>query len=116
MHLRSGATIASGSHVPSRASKHSSKNFAAKNSLEPIIEDYTTTSSSEEDSMSSMSNQPGGSKLEKATSSSVDLLGNPTTLLVFKYVNEYGGYVFTNEHQEYAVWENSQGGISKFLL
>ena len=69
MHLRSGATIALGSHVPSRASTHSSKNFAAKNSLEPIIEDYTTTSSSEEDSMSSMSNQPGGSKLEKATSS-----------------------------------------------
>ena len=59
--------------------------------------------------MSSMSNQPGGSELDNATNSNVDLLGNPTTLMVFKYLNEYGGQVFTNEHQEYVVWENSQG-------
>ena len=103
MHLRSGTTLASGSQVPSRASTHSSKNLATKNLLDPIIEDYTTTSSSEDsseegDSMSSMSNQPGGSELKRATNSNVDLLGNPTTLLVFKYLNEYGGQVFTNKH------------------
>ena len=55
--------------------------------------------------MSSMSNQPGSSELQKATHSNVDLLGNLTTLLVFKYTNEYGGQVYTNEHHEYAVWE-----------
>ena len=59
--------------------------------------------------MSSMSNQPGSSELQKATHRNVDLLGNLTTLLVFKYTNEYGGQVYTNEHHEYVVWENGQG-------
>ena len=96
--------------MPSKASTHSSKNFATRNLLDPIIEDYSTTSSSEDcETMSSMSNQPGGSELGRPSTSNVDLLGNPTTLLVFKYTNEYGGQVFTNEHQEYAIWENSQG-------
>ena len=73
MQLRSGITIASGLQVPSKASTHSKKHFAAKNLLDPIIEDYTTTSSSEEgDSMSSMSNQPGSSELERPTMSNVD--------------------------------------------
>ena len=49
--------------VPSRVSTHSSKNFAAKSLLDPIIEDYRTTSSSEEgETMSSMSNQIGSSE------------------------------------------------------
>ncbi|MCO5546848.1 hypothetical protein L7F22_000285 [Adiantum nelumboides] len=110
MHLRSGATIASGSQVPSRASTHSSKNVAAEKLLDPIIEDYATTSSSEEsESMSSMSNQPGGCELGRATNSNVDLLGNPTTLLIFNYLNKHGAHVFSNQHQECAVWENSQG-------
>ena len=59
--------------------------------------------------MSSMANQPGSSELQRFTHSNVDLLGNPTTLLVFKYLNKHGAHVFTNEHQEYAIWENSQG-------
>ena len=85
--------------MPSRASTHSSKNLAAKDRLDPIIEDYTTTSSSEEtETMSSMSNQIGESEMGRATSSNFDLLGNPTTLLIFKYINENGGRVFTNEH------------------
>ena len=110
MHLRSGTTVASGSQVPSRASTHSSKNLAAKNLLDPIIEDYSTTSSSEEcETMSTMSNQPGGSGLEGPTLSNIDLLGNPTTLLVFKCLNDHGAYVFTNDLQEYAIWENRQG-------
>ena len=94
MHLRSGNTIASGSQVPSRASTHSSKNLAAKNLLDPLIEDYATTSSSEEcDTTSSMSNQPGSSELGRPATSNVDLLGNPTTHLVFKHLNDYGGHV-----------------------
>ena len=47
--------------------------------------------------------------MERPTFSNIDLLGNPTTLLVFKYLNEHGAHVFTNEHQEFAIWENSQG-------
>ena len=102
MHLRSGTTLASGSQVPSKASTHSSKTFAAKNLLDPIIEDYTTTSSEQCDSVSSMSNQIGSNELERPTFSNIDLLGNPTTLLVL--LNEHGAHVFTNEHQEYAIW------------
>ena len=60
--------------------------------------------------MSSMSNQIGDSELGRATSSNVDLLGNPTTLLVFKHLNRNGGLVYTNEQHEYAILENSQGG------
>ena len=111
MHLRSGATIASGSHVPSRASTHSSRNLAARNNLDPIIEEYTTTSSSEEsESMSAMSNQPKGSEMGRATGSNFDLLGNPTTLLVLQRKNTYGGHMYTNEQHEYAVWEDHIGG------
>ena len=95
MHLRSVTTLAPGSQVPSKASTHSSKNLAAKDLLDPIIEDYVTTSSSEEsDTMSSVANQPGGIELERPTNSNVDLLGNPTTLLVFKYLNEHGAHVY----------------------
>ena len=104
MKLRSGATIASGSQVPSRASTHSSRNLAAKNLLDPIIEDYRTTSSSEEsESISSMSNQPEGSELGRATNSNRDLLGNPTSFLALKRTNINGGHVYTNEQHEYAV-------------
>ena len=110
MKLRSGATIASGSQVPSRVSTHSSRNLAAKNLLDPIIEDYRTTSSSEEsESISSMSNQPEGSELGRATNSNRDLLGNPTSFLALKRTNINGGHVYTNEQQEYAVWESGQG-------
>ena len=59
--------------------------------------------------MSSMSNQTRGSELGRPATSNVDLLGNPTTHLVFKHLNDYGGHVYTNEQQEYAVWENRQG-------
>ena len=97
MHLRSENTVASGSQVPSSASTRSSKNLAAKDLLEPIIEDYVSTSSSEEsNTMSSMENLPRGIELEMPTTSSVDLLGNPTTLLVFRYTNEHGGHVYTS--------------------
>ena len=95
--------------MPSKASTQSSKNFATKTLLDPIIKDYTTTSSEECDSVSLISNQLGSSELGRPTINNVDLLGNPMTLLVFRYTNEYGGQVFTIEHQEYAVWENSQG-------
>ncbi|MCO5577323.1 hypothetical protein L7F22_031151 [Adiantum nelumboides] len=110
MHLRLGATIASGSQVPSRASTHSSKNAAAEKLLEPIIEDYATTSSSEEgESMAFMSNQPDNNEMGRAADNDVDLLGNPTTLLIFNYLNDHGAQVYTNERNEFAVLVNDQG-------
>ena len=110
MNLRSGTAIASGSQVPSSASTRSSKNLAAKSLLDPIIEDYVSTSSSEEsNTMSSMENLLRGIELERPTTSSVDLLGNPTTLLVSRYTNEHCGHVYTSDSHEFAVWDSSHG-------
>ena len=114
MHLRSGATIASGSHVPSRASTHSSRNVAARNPLGPIIEE--TSSSEETETMSSMSHPLRGSELEQGDHTKRDLLGNPTKFLVLDRTNLFGGHVYTNEQQEHAVWENAPKDTSVPLL
>ncbi|MCO5590642.1 hypothetical protein L7F22_044615 [Adiantum nelumboides] len=45
----------------------------------------------------------------RAADSDVNLLGNPTTLLVFNYLNDHEGQVYTNERNEYAILVNDQG-------
>ncbi|MCO5588037.1 hypothetical protein L7F22_041991 [Adiantum nelumboides] len=56
-----------------------------------------------------MMNQPESSELHRASDNDVDLLGNPTTLLVFNYLNDHGAQVFTNERNEFAILVNDQG-------
>ncbi|MCO5581467.1 hypothetical protein L7F22_035352 [Adiantum nelumboides] len=45
----------------------------------------------------------------RASDNDVDLLGNPTTLLVFNYLNDHGAQVFTNKRNKFAILVNNQG-------
>ena len=101
MQLRSGNTVPSGSTVPSRASTHSSRCIAPKRDLEPILEGHTSTSKSEDCDTISMSSSQGHRRVGER--GFMDLLGNRTCILLYKYTNHHGGQVYTNDRNEYAV-------------
>ncbi|MCO5546850.1 hypothetical protein L7F22_000287 [Adiantum nelumboides] len=69
----------------------------------------TTSSSKEGETLPFMMNQPESSERGRAADNDVNLLGNPTTLLVFNYLNDHGAQVYTNERNEFAILVNDQG-------
>ena len=88
-HLILGNTILLGSQVPSQVLMHSS-NALPKARLETISEEHKSSSeleSMETNSMSSNLVQPDKRRLEELMAS-IDLLGNPTIQLLYKYKNE----------------------------
>ena len=110
MLLRSGNSLPPVPQAPSKASTRSSK-AATNPPLEPILENLLSSSDTEDfdsNSMSSQSIKHGGKGLRGPTST--DLLGDPTSTLIYKYMNEHGGHVYAAEQNESVVRISDHSG------
>ncbi|WP_286497675.1 hypothetical protein, partial [Escherichia coli] len=47
--------------------------------------------------------------MEEGSRVHMDLLGNPTSVLLYKYTNVHGGQIYTNERNEYAIRVSDHG-------
>ena len=104
MQLRSRDTLSSRSRVPSRVSMHSSIALP-KARLETVGADHKSLSefeSIETHSMSSNSVQPDDRRA-KEPMAGIDLLGNSTIQLLYKYTNNADGHVYLDHKNNYVV-------------
>ena len=83
-----------------------SNSVLLKARLETVNKEHKSFSKSksiETHSMSSNLVQPDDRRLEEPMAS-IDLLGNPTIHLLYKYTNNKGGHVYLDHKNNYVVW------------